>query len=534
MVRSAITRLYGPEEAELFQLDHADGASVDLPPASPIAPNSAILSVYPDHISDGGNTLEQLDAFLDERFASAFETLHILPFFPSTGDGGYAVSDHKAVSSRYGTWREIRKLSARFRLIADLVLNHVSSSHFWVSSFLAGDAAFDDFFIELDPKADLRAIERPPRDTPVLSPFKSSLGVRHLWTTFGPDQVDLNYRNPAVLRAIRDIAQSLASEGVSSLRLDAIAYVWKEFGSSCANLPQAADVLRLLRAGLGADRPNLIAEVDAELQGHFLRGDGADFAFRFDLAPCLAHSLVTGKSDCLYRWISSNSGVDFSRSILFLANHDSLYLRPQAPILDDREVDDLVETAIRVGCIPVVRGDRIYQISGPLHLMFSGEFEIVCRRIALAMFLLASLPGIPMVYLNTLLAAPLAALNSEEGPRSINRYKFGVAEIHHLLQSTCREKLLARVLGIFSSRRRMNSLAADRPLMPVSCTTNSIIFARGRHDERVYVVANLSASNEEEIYFPAPMVNLESGESVGRAIRLLPLQFGWFAAENDA
>ena len=172
--------------------------------------------------------------------------IHILPFFPYTSDDGFSISDYKAVHEGWGDWPEISSIGSSFRLMSDLVLNHCSASHRWFRAFLRDEPGYRDFFITADPETDLSMIVRP-RALPLLTPFETSAGVRHVWTTFSADQVDLNFANPQVLIEMIDIFLFHVQMGVQVIRLDAIAYLWKEVGHPSLHHPKTHAVVKLFR-----------------------------------------------------------------------------------------------------------------------------------------------------------------------------------------------------------------------------------------------------------------------------------------------
>lgn len=109
----------------------------------------------------------------------------------------------------------------------DFVCNHVSSKSEWFQRYLEGDEKYRDYFIETDPSVDLRNVVRP-RALPLLTPFKTRDGEKYFWTTFSIDQIDLNYKNPEVLLEMIKILLFYVERGTDLIRLDAIAYLWKE------------------------------------------------------------------------------------------------------------------------------------------------------------------------------------------------------------------------------------------------------------------------------------------------------------------
>jgi sucrose phosphorylase len=170
----------------------------------------------------------------------------ILPFFPFTSDDGFAVSDFRAVNPQLGDWADIRRISSEFKLMSDLVLNHVSSQGRWFNAYLQGRAPFDRFFFEASPSDDLSMVVRP-RTTPLLREVNTANGPRHVWCTFSHDQIDLDFRNPEVLLDFLRIIRLHIDNGVQIIRLDAVAFLWKQVVSTSIHLPQTHAIVKLMR-----------------------------------------------------------------------------------------------------------------------------------------------------------------------------------------------------------------------------------------------------------------------------------------------
>ena len=165
-----------------------------------------VLITYGDQVSSAGaSPLATLGRFLaGHSLHECFNTVHLLPFFPYSSDDGFAVIDFRSVDPELGTWKDVQRLGEHWDLMFDLVLNHVSSHSLWLENYIAGVPAYTDYFIEMDPETDLSAVTRP-RASPLLTTLETSRGVRHLWTTFSADQIDLNYANSDVLIEMIDV-----------------------------------------------------------------------------------------------------------------------------------------------------------------------------------------------------------------------------------------------------------------------------------------------------------------------------------------
>src|SRR3989344_4024460 len=213
------------------------------------------LITYADSFQEANTpSLSTVKKFLNLHLKGVISDLHMLPFYPYSSDRGFSITDYYQVKKEFGTWQDIENIAKNYRLMADLVLNHVSVKHEWFQKFLAGDPKYEDYFIwfkkDKIPHEELKKVDRP-RATPLLTPYKTIKGERWIWTTFSvensTDQVDLNYKNPEILLEIVRIILFLLQKGVRIFRLDAIPYIWKKLGTSCENLPEAHVVVSLLR-----------------------------------------------------------------------------------------------------------------------------------------------------------------------------------------------------------------------------------------------------------------------------------------------
>ena len=154
-----------------------------------------VLITYSDQFREEKTApLKSLDKFLQGHLLGAINSVHILPFFPYSSDDGFSVIDFRQVDPKLGNWHNIRDLANSFRLMIDLVINHISSHSDWFQKFLKGDKKYENFFITVPPESDLSKVVRP-RALPLLTKVQTSAGEKYVWTTFSTDQIDLNYEN---------------------------------------------------------------------------------------------------------------------------------------------------------------------------------------------------------------------------------------------------------------------------------------------------------------------------------------------------
>ena len=317
----------------------------------------ALLITYGNSIVDGTHKpLDLLSDFLGTYLDGTLNAVHILPFFPYTSDDGFAVSDFRAVNPQLGDWPDIKRIAQDFTLMSDLVLNHVSSQGNWFNAYRQGQAPYDKFFFEASPKDDLRDVIRP-RTTPLLQEVETKNGVRHVWCTFSHDQIDLDFRNPEVLLEFLRIIRLHVDNGVQIIRLDAVAFLWKEVGSPSIHLPQTHAVIKLMRllCDFANEKIILLTETNvpkAENLSYFGQGDEAHAIYNFPLPPLILHAMMSGNAEYLRRWQRAVPPAPMGCAYLnFTASHDGIGMRPAEGLLPEGEKQQVIETVKDIGGI---------------------------------------------------------------------------------------------------------------------------------------------------------------------------------------
>jgi amylosucrase len=200
--------------------------------------------------------------------------LHLMPLFLAPephSDGGYAVSSYRQVNPKLGTMEQLRGLAAEFRshgisLVVDFIFNHTSDEHEWARRAAAGDPKYSDYYWIYPDRAMPDAFEQNVREIfPENHPgsFIQMEDGRWVWATFHTYQWDLNYSNPDVFRAMAGEMLFLANQGVDILRMDAVAFIWKQLGTPCENLPEAHVLLQAFNAVCRLAAPSLLFKSEA-------------------------------------------------------------------------------------------------------------------------------------------------------------------------------------------------------------------------------------------------------------------------------
>ena len=212
-----------------------------------ISEKTSLIISYGDSVySDKKGSIKVFQKFFKKKLNKYFDTIHFLPFYPSSSDSGFAVKDHYKVESKLGSWSDIKNISKSNNIMGDMVINHSSARGLWFKNFLKKKKPGKNYFLTVNSKFNTSKVVRP-RDHKLLKKIKIFNKSDFLWRTFSPDQVDLNFKNPSVLLRFIKIMIHLINNGVTIFRLDAIAYLWKENGSKCINLKQTHEIIKLLR-----------------------------------------------------------------------------------------------------------------------------------------------------------------------------------------------------------------------------------------------------------------------------------------------
>ena len=423
------------------------------PEPAPLSERDTVLIAYGDQVTrQGDSPLQTLGNLLSEQLADLISGVHILPFFPYSSDDGFSVVDHRQVNPDLGTWDDIRRIASRSRLMVDAIINHISSQSEWFQAYLRGDPTHQDTFIVVDPSEDLSSVVRP-RDLPLLTRFETAAGPRHMWTTFSADQIDLNFANPELMLEILDLLLFYVRNGAQIIRLDAIAFLWKQIGTSSIHLPQTHIAVELMRAVLDAAAPGvlLITETNVpheENLSYFGEGGGeADLVYQFALPPLVLHTFLSGDSSRLTAWTSdiklpSNKVTFFN----FLASHDGIGLRPVADLLSEEELQALVALPERSGGAVSYRaleggGKAPYELNVTYldALTHPSEYERDPQRAAdrflAAHAIMLAMPGLPGIYFNSLFGSrnDLEEVRRTGRLRSINREKLELSSLREEL-----------------------------------------------------------------------------------------------------
>ncbi len=413
----------------------------------------SVLICYGDSVLESDQKpLSTLKSFLDTYSKGVIDGVHILPFYPFTSDDGFSVLDYSSVNPSLGEWEDIVAIANDYSLMADLVINHCSARSMWFENFIKDRDPGRNFFFTASPEDDLSAVVRP-RTNALLREVETTKGTQHVWCTFSHDQVDLNFKNPQVLKEFVHIIRQYLDHGVRIFRLDAVAFLWKEVGTNCLNLEQTHEVVRLLRSLIEQARPDAVIITETNIPNrqnlaYFGNANEAHCIYNFSLPPLLVNSLVTGNCDYLKQWMMSmppaRNGTAYFN---FIASHDGIGLRPAEGLLEEQEIDNLVSTMQQFGGLVSWRtgenGDRKpYEINislfDALQGTKDGADQYGLQRFICAHAIMLSLEGIPGIYIHSLLGTRNDYQRAENSGhnRAINRHQWNYDSLKSELEDS--------------------------------------------------------------------------------------------------
>ncbi|WP_418595474.1 alpha-amylase family glycosyl hydrolase [Ponticoccus sp. (in: a-proteobacteria)] len=487
----------------------------------------AVLITYGDSLIDGVyKPLDLLRDFLNSHMKGTVNGVHILPFFPFTSDDGFAVTDYRKVNPALGDWPDIQRIGEDFNLMSDLVLNHVSSQGTWFNAYRQGQEPYDRFFFEASPDDDLSMVVRP-RTTPLLQEVETAKGIKHVWCTFSHDQVDLDFRNPEVLLEILRIIRLHVDMGVKIIRLDAVAFVWKEPGTPSIHLPKTHAIVQLLRvlADFASESVILLTETNvpkAENLSYFGQLNEAHWIYNFPLPPLILHAMLSGNAVSLSKWQRAMPPAPQGCAYLnFSASHDGIGMRPAEGLLPDEEIARMIRTVQSGGGLASMRalpdgGTAVYELNATyfsaVRKTYRGEDGMQVPRFLCSQTVVMSLEGVPAFYIHAMLGTPndLEGVDRRGMNRAINRHRWDYPALRRLLEDP--ESDQSRVLTALSDRLKMR---AKQPAFHPNATNFTLTV-----DDRVFCVWRQSIDRSQSI-FALHNVSAETVELPPGALNLI-------------
>lgn len=464
--------------------------------------NQVQLITYADRL---GGTLQGLRALLCGPFAGLFGGVHVLPFFhPIDGaDAGFDPIDHTEVDARLGSWDDVRALAREVDVMADVIVNHISSRSPQFLDFLAkgAESRYAGMFLTLDgvfphgaSESDLLAIYRPRPGLPFTAVTFADGSRRLLWTTFTSEQIDIDVTHPRGREYLDGILTTLAENGVRMVRLDAVGYAIKKPGTSCFMIPETFDFIRRFSQRAKALGLEVLVEIHSYYERQVEIARHVDWVYDFALPPLLLHTMFSGSARALKDWIA----VRPVNALTVFDTHDGIGVIDVGADPDDKEArpgllsDDEMERLVqRIHANS--RGESLratgaaasnldlYQVNCTVYdALGRNDLDyLLCRAIQFFV------PGIPQVYYVGLLAGSndVALLERTGVGRDINRHYYTPSEIEAALA----RPVVARLLDLIRLRSSHEAFDGTFALAESPDHVLDLEWRRGDAYARLYV-----------------------------------------------
>ena len=480
-----------------------------------ISEKTTLVICYGDSVySEKKKSIKVFQNFFQKKLKDYFDTIHFLPFYPSSSDSGFAVKDHYKVESKLGNWLDIKNVSKSSDVMADMVINHASARGLWFKNFLKKKEPGKDYFLTVDSKFNTSKVIRP-RDHRLLKKIKIFKKSDYLWRTFSPDQIDLNFRNPSVLIQFIKIMIHLINNGVTIFRLDAIAYLWKENGSKCINLEQTHEIIKLLRniTNLLNIKTNIITETnlpEKENLSYFGKNDEANWIYNFSLPPLLIHALLFENSIFLNKWSKNLPNTKKGNSYLnFIASHDGIGMRPTEGLFNQKVLNNFLKRLKKNGSKFSYRKvlnktKKVYEANITVFDAlkksdYDQKGKFYFERYLSAHAIMISFEGIPAIYFNSIFgtANDEAKFIITGNNRDINRYKWNLKNISNKLKDskTKQNKFYNSICNLLKIRRNQKAFHPNASRINIDLGRKIYGFKRISEDKKqtILCVTNLSS-----------------------------------------
>jgi len=439
--------------------------------------NQVQLITYVDRLGGqlDGADLARLKKLLCEPgqpLAGVFGGVHLLPFFHAIdgADAGFDPIDHRQVDPRLGGWDDIKALTEGLDVMADVIVNHMSSESPQFLDFAQkGEAsAYAGLFLTLDAvfpngatERDLLAVYRPRPGLPLTYATLQCGERRILWTTFTAAQIDIAVQHPQGRAYLASILQTFAANGIRMVRLDAVGYAIKKAGASCFMMPETFDFIAEFAAEARALGIEVLVEIHAYHRRQIEIASRVDWVYDFALPPLVLHAFGFGTAAALKRWI----GIRPTNALTVLDTHDGIGIidigadagdRAAHPgLVPPQELDALVDRIHNASQGQSRKATGAAASNLDLYQVNCSFFDAMGRdetRYLLARALQFFLPGVPQVYYVGLLAGhnDMELLARTQVGRDINRHFYGDDEI----AGECERPVVRRLIELIKLRNR--------------------------------------------------------------------------------
>ena len=534
-----------------------DGGCAPSPHSNNWDQSDVFLISYADSLQAANEApLTTLNHFLTDYLKDSVNSVHLLPFYPYSSDDGFSVIDYYQVNESVGDWSNIRSIANNYKVMADVVINHCSARSGWFENFKQQKHPGKDYFYQASPNDDTSMVVRP-RTHDLLKEVETVDGTKYVWCTFSHDQVDFDFTNPEVLIEFVSILKFYLDKGITVFRFDAVAFLWKEIGSTCINLSETHEMIRLLRLLVEHYNPKSVIITETNVPNrqnlmYFGNANEAHAIYNFSLPPLLINTLVTGNCTHLKTWLMSlppaQNGTTYFN---FIASHDGIGLRPVEGILTEQETDELINSMVNFGgriSWRALKGgkNQAYEINISLIDALSGTVRgqdaLQKQRFVCAHAIMFAIEGIPAVYIHSFLGTQndhdkVKRTNSN---RSINRHKWDYNSLQTQLDNPMshHSQVFSQLNRLLQIRKKQSAFHPNATQFTLHLGVKLFAFWRQSPDRRqsIFAINNITDEMQNLALSDLNLIELDSWvdlltgdifNNVNEVIKLQPYQSIW-------
>lgn len=450
--------------------------------------NKVMLITYPDSL---GKNIEELRDVLNNDLKGAVGGIHLLPFFPSTGDRGFAPTDYTKVDPKFGDWSDVEKLGQEYYLMFDFMINHISRHSKYYEDFQQkkDKSKYADLFLSWDKfwpqgrptKADVDLIYKRKDKAPYQEITFADGSKEKLWNTFGPEQIDLDVRKKVTQEFIKQTLNQLIEHGADIIRLDAFAYAVKKLDTNDFFVePEIWDLLAQVRDDIAAKGAMILPEIHEHYSMPFKIAKHGYFIYDFALPMVTLYSLYSGKSERLAHWLKMCPMKQFTT----LDTHDGIGVVDARDILTPEEVKYTSQELYKVGANVKKKYSSaeyhnldIYQINTTFYSALGDDD----KKYFMARLLQVFAPGIPQIYYVGMLAGKndIKLLEETKEGRNINRHYYTREEV----AEEVKRPVVASLLKLFAFRNTEAAFDLEGNIEVETPSENEIRIVRMNKDQ---------------------------------------------------
>jgi sucrose phosphorylase len=457
--------------------------------------NKVQLITYPDSL---GNNLLELHFVLRKYLRNAIGGVHILPFYPSSADRGFAPLTYDEVDPAFGTWEDVEHIGRDFDLIVDFMVNHISRQSEFFQDYMerAGESPYADMFLSFNklspdgeiPEADLEKVyTRKPR--PPFTTIQRPDGSREkVWCTFDYEQIDLDYHSPVTREVVRNFLIRLARSRPKMIRLDAFAYTTFKLGTNCFFLePEVWELLDWFKGFAEPFDVEILPEVHEHYRYQLKLAEREYWTYDFALPMIMLHTLYHHTNRQLLDWLR----ICPRKQITTLDTHDGLGVVDVADLMSREDIDRTIEGLYAKGSNVkrIYSGEAyqnldIYQVNCTYYSALEDNDDSYLAARAIQFFC----PGIPQVYYVGLLAGrnDIELVERTKNGRDINRHGYSLDEIEQEIQ----RPVVQRLLRLMTFRSYYPAFDGAFKIEPSPEDQVVLTWRKGKHTTTLHVDLN--------------------------------------------